>query len=124
MRKMLVASLVVAFGWLVLSLTGDAQEAAKPKHTIKEVMKTAHKGGLMKKVAKGEASADEKKQLVELYESLAANKPPKGDDASWKEKTAALIAAAKDCAAGKDGAGEALTRAANCMACHSVHKGG
>ena len=47
-------------------------------------------------MAKGEASAEEKKQLVELYEALAANKPPKGDEASWKEKTAALVAAAKD----------------------------
>jgi hypothetical protein len=114
---------MLAFGWVALALTGIAQDA-KPKYTIKEVMKTAHKGGLLKKVSGGKASADEKKQLVELYEALAANKPPKGEEAAWKEKTAALVAAAKEAAEGKEGAGEKLTKAANCMACHSAHKGG
>ena len=122
MRKLIVASVVVALGWMVLSLTGTAQDKAKVE--IKDVMKTAMKGGLCAKVAKGEASADEKKKLVELFTALAANKPPKGDDASWKEKTTALLTAAKDAEAGKDGAGAALMKAANCMACHSVHKGG
>jgi len=121
MRKMCVAAVVVALGWLVVSLTSTAQEDKKV--TIKDVMKTAHKGGLMAKVAKGEANADEKKQLVELYTALAANKPPKGEEASWKEKTAALLAAAKEAAEGKEGAGAKLRAAANCMACHSVHKG-
>ena len=37
--------------------------------------------------------------------------------------TAALLAAAKDAEAGKEGAGAALTKAVNCMACHSAHKG-
>jgi mono/diheme cytochrome c family protein len=74
-------------------------------------------------VADGKATAEEKKQLVEFYVALAANKPPKGDEASWKEKTAALLAAAKDAEAGKEGAGAALTKAVNCMACHSAHKG-
>ena len=121
MRKLCVAALVVALGWLVVSLTGTAQETKKV--TIKEVMKTAHKGGLMAKVAKGEANAEEKKQLVDLYVALAANKPPKGDEASWKAKTDALVAAAKEAAEGKEGAGAKLRAAANCMACHSAHKG-
>lgn len=121
MRKLLVAGLVIAFAWVAVTVTTVAQE--KAKHTIKDVMKVAMKGGLCKKVAKGEASADEKKQLVELFEALAANKPPKGEDDSWKSKTAALVAAAKDCEAGKAGAGEALGKAANCMDCHSAHKG-
>lgn len=123
MRKLMVAGVVIAFGWVALSLATSAEDA-KPKYTIKEVMKSAHKGGLMKKVADGKATAEEKTQLVEFYVALAANKPPKGEAASWKEKTDALIAAAKDAEAGKDGAGAALSKAANCMACHSVHKGG
>jgi len=45
-------------------------------------------------------------------------------EASWKEKTTALLTAAKDAEAGKEGAGAALMKAANCMACHSAHKGG
>jgi hypothetical protein len=121
MRKMFVASVVIALGWLALSLSGTAQET-KPA-TIKEVMATCMKGGLCTKVAKGEASADEKKKLVEMFTALAANKPPKGEEASWKEKTAALLAAAKDAEAGKEGAADKLKAAANCMACHSVHKG-
>ena len=121
MRKLLVASIVVVIGWAMLSLTSGAQD--KAKHSIKDVMQACMKGGLCKKVASGEASAEDKAKLVEMFEALAADKPPKGDDASWKEKTAALVAAAKDCAAGKDGAGAALGKAANCMGCHSVHKG-
>jgi hypothetical protein len=123
MRKLLVAGVMIAVGWVAFSLVTNAADE-KPKHTIKEVMKSAHKGGLMKKVADGKASEAEKKQLVEFYTALAANKPPKGDEASWKEKTSALLAAAKDAEAGKDGAGAALMKAANCMACHSAHKGG
>jgi hypothetical protein len=124
MRKLLVACGFVALAWVAITLTTGAAEDEKPKYTIKAVMKAAHKGGLMKKVADGKASDGEKKQLVEFYVALAANKPPKGDEASWKEKTAALLAAAKDAEAGKDGAGAALTKAANCMGCHSAHKGG
>lgn len=110
------------FGLLVMIGLGmttwmAAQAADKPKHSIKEVMKIAHKGGLMKKVADGNASDEEKKQLVELYESLAANKPPKGDDADWKMRTDALLTAAKAAD------GKALQKAANCKACHEAHKG-
>ena len=120
MRKLVVAGLVLALGWVAFSVAQDA----KPKFTIKEVMKTAHKSGLMKKAAEGKATEAELKTLIENYEALAANKPPKGDEAAWKEKTTALLAAAKDVAAGKEGAGAALMKAYNCMACHSAHKGG
>ena len=118
MRKLLVASMVVALGWAAYSLAEDA----KPKYTIKETMKAVHKSGLMKKVAEGKATDEEEKALIEHYEALALNKPPKGDAAAWKEKTTALIVAAKDAAAGKEGAGAALMKAYNCMACHSAHK--
>jgi len=121
MRKVWIAAMVMAFGWLALSALTQAEDE-KPKHTTKEVMKLAHKGGLMKKVADGKATEEEKKQLVELYTSLAGNKPKKGDAAAWKEKTDAVVAAAKDAAAGKEGAGALLTKAANCMGCHSAHK--
>ncbi len=124
MRKLFVASLVVVFGWTMLTMTSGAQD--KAKHSIKEVMKACMaKGGpgLCGKVAGGTASDEEKKQFVEYIEALGSNKPPKGEDASWKEKTSALLAAAKDCAAGKSGATDALKAAANCMNCHSAHKG-
>ena len=118
MRKLIVVCVVVAFGWVVLGLSSRAQET-KAKYTIKEVMKVAHaKGKLRDKVTGGMASDEEKKQLVEYYEALAANKPPKGDDASWKEKTAELLAAAKEAAAGNLD----KLKAVNCGACHKAHK--
>jgi hypothetical protein len=122
MRKLLLAGVALAFGWAALGMVIGAEEE-KPKHTIKATMKAAHKGGLMKKVADGKATDEEEKLLIEHYEALAANKPPKGDAEAWKTKTAALIAAAKDAAAGKEGGGAALQKAANCMACHRDHKG-
>jgi surface antigen len=121
MRKFLVAFVIVSFGWVVITVTGTAQE--KAKYTTKEVMQKAHKGGLMKKVAEGKASADEKKQLLEFYEALAANKPPKGDEAEWKVKTSAIVAAARAAAEGDATAGEKLQATVKCMECHQAHKG-
>jgi hypothetical protein len=120
MRKFLVALVIVAFGWVVISVTGTAQE--KPKYTTKEVMQKAHKGGLMKKVAEGKASADEKKQLVEFYEALDANKPKKGDEAEWKVKTTAILAAARAAAEGQQDAAKKLSDTVKCMDCHQAHK--
>jgi hypothetical protein len=87
-------------------------------------MKAGHaKGKLKDKVADGTATDEEKVALIAYYEALAANKPPKGDAEAWKEKTTALITAAKEAAEGKEGAGEKLKAAANCAACHKDHKG-
>lgn len=121
MRKLLVASVVVGFGWVLLTMTSKAQDDKKV--AIKEVMQVAMKGGLCGKVAKGEASDEEKKKLAGLFAALHENKPPKGEQASWDEKTKALVEAANDVLAGKAGASDKLRAAANCMACHSVHKG-
>lgn len=119
MRKALVASVVIVCGLAVLTMTSGAQEKA----SIKEVMKVAMKGGLCAKVAKGEANEEEKKKLAGLFAALHEGKPSKGEQSSWDEKTKALVDAANDVLAGKDGAGAALQKAANCMGCHSVHKG-
>ena len=115
--RVLIGGLVVVVGLLVALGDNLAQEKEKPKHTIKEVMKKAMKGGLCAKVAGGKASDEEKKELVELFTSLTKNTPPKGEAASWKEKTSALLEAATK------GDGAALKTAANCMNCHTEHKG-
>jgi hypothetical protein len=99
-----------------------AQEAAKPKHTIKEVMKAAHKDKLLDKVAAGTGSKEDVAKLVELYTSLSQNKPPKGEAAAWKVKNDAILAAAKDVQAGKEGAGAKLKAAVKCGECHTAHK--
>lgn len=116
MRKLVVACMVVALGWLAVGLSGAEDE--KPKYTIKDVMKTAHKAGTLKdKVVNGTATDEEKKLLIAMYEAMATSKPPKGAEASWKEKTAALLVAAKE------GDVDKLKAASNCMACHREHKG-
>ncbi len=113
MKRGLIAGAVAVFA-VVLML--DAQGGDEKPVSIKVVMKKAMAGGLCKKVASGEASEAEKKQLIKLFTDLAANKCPKGDEDSWKEKTKALLAAAK----ADDG--DALKKAANCGACHKAHK--
>ena len=88
------------------------------KYTIKEIMTKSFKAddNLKDLIIEGMAADELKAQFVNYVENLAQFKPRKGDAASWKEKTDALIAAAK----GTDMA--ALKKAANCKACHSVHK--
>lgn len=124
MRKLFfgLTTLVLALATTVgMSLAEDKKDE-KPKHTIKDVMKTAHKGGLLKKVQDGTATEADKKLLAELYLALHDNTPPKGAPESWKEKTDALVKASKDALEGKEGSGEGLKKAANCMACHKEHK--
>ena len=106
----------------LVALPARAADDDAPKHKIGDVMKKAFKGPLLKKVAKGEASKDEAKQLHAMLESMAKSKPPKGDAESWKKLTSALVKASKDLQDGGDDAASALQKAANCKACHSKHK--
>jgi surface antigen len=94
-----------------------------PKYKTKDVMKKAMKGGLLKKVAGGDASDDEKKQLHGMLVALGKNKPPKGEADSWKKLTRALAKAGKAAVDGDADAGAMLKKASNCKACHSKHKG-
>ena len=119
---MLIAGLVLAFGWVAVGLVG-AEDKEEAKVSIKEVMKVCMKGDLCAKVAKGDATAEEKKKLAGLFAALHAAKPPKGEAESWDAKTKALLQAADDVLAGKEGAGDKLKAAANCMECHKAHKG-
>ena len=90
MSKKLIAlmtgSLMVAC-FVAVPVTAEEDDA--PKFTTKEVMKTAMKGGLCKKVASGDATDEEKKQLHEMLVALSKNKPAKGEADSWKELTGA-----------------------------------
>lgn len=125
MRK-LRCWVVVCGGVLFLLSAGVALRAlaADAKPTIKEVMTAAHKKPqeLLKKVATGKATAAEKAELLKLYQVLAAQRPARGEAASWEEKTTALVKAAQAAVEGKPEAGAELTRVANCAACHEAHK--
>ena len=118
-----LAALVVALASAASATAGD-KKADKPQYDSKEVMKQAHKGdvSLYKKVEKGTSTAADHAKLLELYKALAANKPPKGDQKSWDEKTGALVKAAEALQKGDANAKAQLKAAANCKACHTAHK--
>ncbi len=122
MRRVIAVAVLAALG-AGLTIVRAADEE-KPKHTIKEVMKKAHTpdGGLLKKIVSGAGTKEDAEQLVELYTALGQNKPPKGEPGSWQEKTGALLKAAKDVVADKEGSKAELEKAANCANCHKEHK--
>ena len=107
---------------LALSACGQGDGGDVPKHSVKEIMVLAHKKGLVKKAILGTATAGEKHELTDLYVDLAKNSVSKGSAESWKEKTTALVQAAKDVEAGKPLSGAALRKAVDCDTCHNAHK--
>jgi len=118
LRVPIFAVALVCFFGAVSSYYGQDKKA-----TTADVMQKCMKGGLCKKVADGKASKEEKAELLAYFTAMAENKPGKGDAKSWESKTKALVEAAKLCAADdKDGPAK-LKAAANCKACHDVHKG-
>jgi hypothetical protein len=124
--RVLIAGTCLA---VTLALVSDSKSPAQdkkdePKYTIAQVMTKAHKGGLLAKITSGKASKEEATELLTMYESLAKQKPPAGDQDSWKMKTEALVSAAKLIVDGdKDKGVPALKKAADCKGCHGVHKG-
>ena len=106
----------------MLSLPAGAADDDAPKYKTKDVMKAAFKGPLIKKVASGKASDEDKKKLHEMLVAMSKNEAPKGEADSWKELTGNLVKAAKAAVEGDDKAAAMLKKAANCKACHSKHK--
>lgn len=121
MQKRILVSVAVAVAAVV---SGCSTFSSKPKYTTEQIMEQGFKGkeSPAARVGRGEGTAADFKLLAELTASLPLNAPPKGDAASWKEKSTALAKAGKDLAAGKVGALEAWKAASNCKACHSAHK--
>ncbi len=102
----------------------DQTKAVQEVKAIKDVMGMAHKGkdSMLARITAGKGSDDDHKKLLSMYEALAKFKPPQGDEKSWKDKTDALVAAAKEMVEKKAGAVDKLKAATNCKACHTVHK--
>ena len=117
--RLIVGSLVLAIvtGSGVMAFNNPF--AAK---SVKEVMKIAHKDGLLKKVQGGSASDEEKKQLLDLYVDMAGGEPKKGDKAEFVAMSNALVASAAKVLLGKEGAMDDLKKTSDCMACHSKHR--
>ena len=77
---------------------------------------------LNKKVLSGEASDQEKLELLDLFISLTENDAPSGDQASWNKFASTAAMAAAKVAVGRDGAMDELKAATNCKKCHDAHK--
>jgi hypothetical protein len=130
MRKLLLslAVLGVAVGtaWTFSGAAqkDDDEKKKKPKYTIKEVMKKAHqpKDAILKKVQADKATKEELKELLAMYQALELNKPPMGDEAEWKKRTAALVKGANAAVENKKEAKELLKKAADCASCHKAFK--
>jgi hypothetical protein len=118
--KLLALTLLAALAVAPLALA----EAKKAKYSVKDVMQQVHKGedNIGKRINRGTASAEDLAKMVEYYSSLPLNDPPRGDKASWQEKTAALVKAADELKAGRANALDHYKKAANCKACHDAHK--
>ncbi len=113
---------VLSLAFVAMSVARAAEERSKPKHTIKQVMNDAHKGGLLKKVLDGQASQEEKLVLLDHYISLVECTPPKGDMGSWQQLAGKVALASAKVAVDRDGALPELKAATACAACHDQHK--
>jgi hypothetical protein len=106
---------------------GSSLNAAEGKSPIKEFMKQYHKAPkgvdpICKRAGDGKATDQELASLVAGYTSMCAAKPPRGDEASWKEKTTKLLDAARGLQKHSPDAIAQYKEAVNCKACHSQHK--
>jgi mono/diheme cytochrome c family protein len=122
MRRFVAILALVVVGAVSAAIAVTAAEEGEAKYSIKEVMKEAHGKKLLNKVLEGEASAEEKTKLLDLYLSLLENKPKKGEEDSWHGKAEAVVLAAAKVAAGRESGVAELKTATNCAACHQVHK--
>jgi Ribonuclease G/E len=110
----------VALGALTGLRAADEKKDEKPKYSVKEVMKKHQ--DVVKKVKSDTATAEEKKNLLELYTEMAKNKAPRGDAADWKKLNEALVKATQNVVDGKDGAKSEFEKASDCAKCHAAHK--
>jgi hypothetical protein len=128
MKKRLstVAAVFSGLSLAGVSLSSVAQDAgqgqAEEKVTIKQVMKEAHKDGLLAKVLKEEATPEEKLKLLDLYVSMAEAKPPQGDEKVWTERTADIVLKVARVVVEREGAAADLKKSTDCAACHKEFK--
>ena len=119
--------LVSSFAIVAILLLGfsHANSFNAEKKTIKEVMKAGMAGNtsLLKKVLSGDASAEEKMKLLDLYIDLVENDAPKGDETEWKMMAGMSMLTAAKVVAGREGAIDELKKATDCKSCHDKFKG-
>lgn len=111
----------------VIVVLATSAAFAEEDNAIKLAMKFAHKAPkgekkLSEKIVEGTAAEADVKKTLDLYKAMLDVKPPEGDQAAFKDKTAKLITATEEVLAKKPDAGAHYKEAANCKACHSDHK--
>ncbi len=106
----------------VASLAADAEKSPMGQFMAKYHKAPQGTDTVAKKAQDGKATKEELKALVEGYGLLAKSKPPKGDEASWKEKTSKLLSAAQALEKGEADALAKYKEAVNCRACHMAHR--
>lgn len=117
--RLIVGSLVAA---VVLGSGAMAVHNVLAAKTVKEVMKIAHKDGLLKTVLAGTAKDEEKKQLLDLYIDMFEGEPKKGDKDEWKMQAGAATLSAAKVVVGREGALEELKKTSDCKSCHDKFK--
>jgi|GEM_PF-799088 hypothetical protein len=115
----------IAMAAILLLGFSHANSFNAEKKTIKEVMKAGNAGNtsLLKKVLGGDASAEEKMKLLDLYIDLVENDAPKGDETEWKMMAGMAMLTAAKVVAGREGAIDELKKATDCKSCHDKFKG-
>jgi hypothetical protein len=101
--------------------------AVEDANPIKDAMKFAHKAPqgekkLSDKIIDGSAPEADVKKTLDLYKAMVDTKPPKGDEAAFKQKMQKLIVATEEVVEKKPDAAAHYKEAVNCKACHSEHK--
>ncbi len=123
-----LALLIVTGSTLAALLATTASAANEAKASAAKVaMQKFHKAPkgedpLCKKISDGKASKEELTAVLAAYRAMCAEKPVRGEEASWKEKCIALIKATESVSAGKPDGVTQYKAAVNCKGCHSVHK--
>ncbi|HAV63701.1 MAG TPA: hypothetical protein DCY13_15210 [Verrucomicrobiales bacterium] len=120
----LLAGATLAAGTAMVAVADHHGGEKKNPKDIHDVMEWTHKGreSMVAKVRDGNGTAAEIETLLRYYKFMATQKPPQGDEAAWKERTAALVAATEKLAKKSPDAIENYKKAVNCKACHDVHK--
>lgn len=103
------------------STSNTSTSGSQARYTINEIMEEHKKDRLRDRVLNGRAYTQEKQKLLELYEALAANTPPKGDPESWRRFTSAIVVAARHVVEGKSNSVDELRKATACGDCHNAH---
>jgi hypothetical protein len=101
--------------------------AATESNPIKDAMDFAHKAPkgekkISEKIVDGTVSDADLKKTLDLYKAMADTKPPKGDQADFKDRVTKLVAATEEVVEKKPEAAAHYKEAVNCKTCHTEHK--